>query len=332
MEPNNYSKEAETPTQTPTPTQTAPTANPKPTEPTIQPVESKSKTSKSLTWCLAILAIVGIVAAVIFGYLYFTSPAPSPTPTPAPNQTSTSTEEIDLTDTLLKRDLDRKIATLHYVTSTEPTFTTFGVLREQPLYINGDLPDEVKIAALAYSLSNQSHTLSNEEIDAIIAERGYSNDIRENMRKYIDSIDGDTFRKQYLDTFGKELILGDEDSLYCPKYFYNAEFDIYYQDPDSGCGGTGSLKNYYYKNSYKLAGDKAYVYISVGSLNLENDTVYCDFVQKNSNNELPEVCEADPDLKTFTINNDNYNNYANYRFIFTKAADGTYYFERVEKV
>ena len=324
MEPNNNSKQAEAPTQT------TPSANPKPTEPTIQPVESKSKTSKSLTWCLAILAVVSIVAAVIFGYLYFTSPAPSPTPTPAPNQTSTSTEEIDLTDTLLKRDLDRKIATLHYVSSTEPTFTTARVLREQPLYIDGDLPDEAKIAALAYSLSNQSRTLSNEEIDAIIAERGYSNDIRENMLKFTDVIDGDIFREQYLDTFGKELTLGDEDSLYCPKYLYNAEFDIYYQDPNSGCGGTGNLKNYYYKNSYKLAGDKAYVYISVGSL--ENDTVYCDFVQKKSNSELPEVCETNPDLKTFTINNDNYNNYANYRFIFNKAADGTYYFERVEKV
>lgn len=317
MEPNNN----------PTPTEASASV----AEPTNQETLTKSKSSKSLTWCFAILAIIGIAAAAVFAYLYFTSPTTSPTPTPAPVGPEIA-EEIEITDTLLKKDLDEKIAILHGVYSTEPTFMTgHGIHQEYPLYDSGDLSDGAKLAKVAYSLSNQSHYLNDKEVAAIISEKGYSSDMADIIRNSIQGINGNIFRKKYIDVFGKEPVLNQDSTKYCPLYLYDAELDFFYLDPDSGCGGTSSYENYYYKNSYRLAGDKAYVYVSVGTHNLEDDKIYCDIIFK-SDDPLPDVCDANPDLQSFTINGDNYQDYTNYRFVFNKADDGTYYFEQVEKL
>ena len=79
METNNNVAPSATPAPEPTVPE-APTPSDTPTkssEPALQPDPTPAKSPKPLTWCLAFLAVIGIVAAAIFAYLYFTTPTPS---------------------------------------------------------------------------------------------------------------------------------------------------------------------------------------------------------------------------------------------------------------
>ena len=106
---------------------------------------------------------------------------------------------------------------------------------------------------------------------------------------------------------------------------------FYFIDPNSGCGGTSSATNYYYKNAYTTDGDHAYVYVSASTLSEADLNIYCDIMLYGSG-EKPEVCGAFSDVDEFTLDASNYKDFAQYRFVFKKAANGTYYFEKVEKL
>ena len=148
------------------------------------------KSQKPLIWCLGILALIGLVAAAVFAYLYFTTSTSNPAPTPNNNQSSnaseepTITEETEITDTLLKKDLDKKIAILFNVDNTDPTFATgrgIGYYDEE-LFHNGDLSERAKVNSLIrHTLTMKP--LNEQEILAALAQTGYSGDNEKYFRQ-----------------------------------------------------------------------------------------------------------------------------------------------------
>ena len=212
MEPNNNPVPEVPISETPAPE--APTISVEPIDahkPAPQPEPKSAKSNKPLIWCLAILAIIGIVAAIVFAYLYFTSPVPAPTPAPSNNQSSTTsdepttTEETEITDTLLKKDLDEKIAILHGTNQTDsPLFFRAGTHPEFALYQNGTLSDVAKLSHLAQSLKNYQRELTQNEKEIIAKNYNYEIDEKGNLNVAIDYvIDADKLAEEYYKLYGE---------------------------------------------------------------------------------------------------------------------------------
>lgn len=333
-QPNNINQGIETaPVQVPSP---IPSESTKP-----------AKSNKSLLVILIILLTISLCAAGVFAYLYFSNNAQSPT---VSNTTSENTEpnateeEVEITDTYVLRDLDEKMAILHFSSMTSPVIIKErGTHPELQLYENGDLSEVAKAMHLIYSLSNQARYLSYDEKRSIISELGYSDSEEQALlNELVEAIDANIVAKKYLDVFGKELVYSQiMNDFYCPSYNYSAASNVYYLDPRGGCGGTSPYDNYYYKYKYTTSGDDAYVYVAAttvspdedSSANPESYIVYCD-VFKYYADTKPEVCATitKTEADSFTLDQSNYQDFAQYRFIFHKADDGTYYFEKVEQL
>ncbi|MBR2754017.1 hypothetical protein IKD82_02565 [Candidatus Saccharibacteria bacterium] len=332
MESNNNPVPPETPTSK-TITPDVPLSSTPPIN-----LSKPAKSSKPLIWCLAILATIGIVAAAVFAYLYFTTPT---SPIPNDNQSSTTseepttTEETEITDTYIIRDLSEKTDILHNFASSETTKVIKRYAIQYgyalPLYRDGTLNENAKLTYIINSI-NSNDQFSAEELQSIINEQGYDERAAEDFRMYNNKkILADAVEAKYFDVFGERLIKGaiNNQQHSCPEYYYNSEYDFYYIS-SSGCGGTGPYDATFYKNKYTINGDQAYVYMSAGVFNKEDDKVYCDVIKDD--NSLPAVCGENINYDTFTIDESNYQKFAQYRFVFNKAEDGTYYFSKVEKL
>ena len=346
MESNNNPapSEAPTPEANVQEVPSFPTQPAEPIQPTSQSDPKPTKSSKPVIWCLAILATIGIVAAIIFAYLYFTTPT---NPSPAPTNPSTSTteptteptdEEVEITDTYILKDLNEKIAILHDTTQTDSTIdkgTVVGGYSEPifTMYKTGYInPYQYRVAYVINNLKPQFNYLSTEEREAIAEE--VDPQFREEVKNTaMQGIDGEIVAKRFKEVFGEELRKETADSCYA--YSYNSTYDVYYYM--SACGGTSPYKTFHYKNKYTANKEHAYVYVSVALTSGENGNVYCDISYLDISgvfklSENAKVCDTFAMDTDFTLGESNYQDYAQYRFVFNKADDGTYYFSKVEKI
>ena len=296
------------------------------------------KDNKKVLWVLGIALVLVIAAAIIFAILYFTKPsseqptAETPTSEEEP-PVSTDSEEVEITDTYVLRDLDEKMSILHNVTEVDSLIKKpgNGITYVSPLYKEGNLSEIAKLVHLADSLKGD-YNIGYDAMQSIISEQGYdemnAEAFRENNTK---AIKGETMAAKYLDTYGENLNKGAANGQhYCPGIYYNSSYDFYY-NPVLGCGGTGPYTVLIYKNKYTADTSHAYVYVSVGTFSAEDDKVYCDIVDYDAS-ELPKVCGGPMEYSEFDINEGNYQDFAEYRFVFNQADNGTYYFVKVEKL
>lgn len=339
-----------TPVEAPVPAPEAPQEIPTPQEapaPQASPEPDPAKKSKAVVWLLSFLLILAIAAAAVFAYFYFNNQTSQPTPQggsseTTPSEETESDEEVVITDTYILRDLDEKMAILHISTSTDATTIKIrGMHQELPLYTDGGLSDAAKLAHVMESLKNSSHVLTMQERESVVANE-ISNcencDERNiaNIKQYAYSgVDGDIVVAKYLDVFGENLVYDKtkHGKPYCPYYRYDENSNIYY-DPGGGCGGTSPYTNYYYKSSYTMTKENAYVTVSAATYDDTETpgTIYCDIIGRDSSAALPDVCGTADNYDDFTIDETNYQHFTQYRFIFDKAENGTYYFEKVEKL
>ena len=323
------------------------------TEPIIEPQNSTGiqstppmpfeppKKSNKLSWFFGILSVLALTAAVTFAILYFTKPAAEQPVEPSQSsepETPEPTEdgEVEITDALLKQNLDEKITILHDTdqpsSDLEIIKIGIGYAYSLPLYKEGTLSDVAKLSHVIRKITPDKD-LSQDEMKAAIAEQGYTgNDAKAFEQYHSQGYKVETVSAKYLDVFGVEPKKGaTNDQYYCPHYFYNSTYDFYYE-ATLGCGGTGPYYGHYYKNKYTTKDNHAYVYISAGTFNAEDDKAYCDVLDDPSETNSTKVCGEYSGPNEFHIDENNYQNFAEYRFVFTQADDGTYYFEKVEKL
>lgn len=296
---------------------------------------SKPKTNKALVWCLSILVIISLAAAGAFAYLYFSNAntqnqaQSGGTETGSDSIVDTSDEEVEITDVDIIQDLDEKIAILHDVSTTDKTIKIeagplgFAGYDFRPsLYSSGELAQfNDRLRFVIHSLQDQFRAINPEERASI-----------ENSATIDMVVDGSIVADKYRDVFGEELDISTYVPTHkVPSYMYNDVYDFYYLDPLYAGGGYSPLSEYYYKNKYTASDDYAYVYISTATLNTEDGVVYCDIVTYE-NLASVKTCDNIATDEEFTLDESNYEDYANYRFVFKKAEDGTYYFVKVEKV
>ena len=293
------------------------------------------KSQKPLIWCLGILALISLIAAAVFAYLYFSAPQnTSSTPTTSESELS---EEIEIKDTYILRDLDEKMSILHDAKETGALMKKGGpkYFEAISLYQNR-LSEIAKIAGIANSII-PDYYIGLEEMQSIANEQEYN---AENAEAYLNSYHegykADTIARKYQDVFGEELVKGAANGQsYCPEFYYNSTYDFYY-NASLGCGGTGPDVGLYYKNKYTSDGEHAYVYVSVGTFSAEDNNIYCGIIDYSdsatSSSERPAICGSATDSVEAEIDKTNYQDFSQYRFVFNKADDGTYYFSKVEKL
>lgn len=310
-----------------------------------------SQKSNRLVVVLSILSIIFFITTVVFIYLYFTKPD-SQAQTQNQDQTqnqaktqdlpqaeTTTSAESELTDANIIQDLDEKIAILHDTSQLDATIDKGTVggysINFLNMYTTGYLdPLSMRVAYVINSIETQFHDLNSAEREAVI------NNIQAEYREGVEDlalqgINGDIVAEKYRDVFGKELSR-ETSTEPCYTYRYNETYDFYYQDPVGGCGGTSPYRTYHYKNKYTIDGDKAYVYIYTALLDDENGNVYCDVAYLYTSgvfrlSDDAKICANSSGSESFTLDESNYQDFVQYRFVFNRADDNTYYFDKVEK-
>lgn len=319
---------------------------PQPTQPAPMPPKKKNTTTIVLVVILVLLIVgCGVAAAIMLmpkgGNNAGGSSSSNGGSTPTTPVTPVEPEETEVTDALLKKELDEKIAILHHTTQIDQTIDKGTVVGGYSnaifdMYKTGYLDSNtIRISYVIDSLKSDFRPLSTEERDIVI--NSIPQEYREMVKEEsLQGIDGDKVATKYKGVFGEELV--HETSDECYTYRYDSTHNFYYQDPIDGCGGTSPYATFHYKNKYTTSGDNAYVYVSTALVDWEHGNVYCDIASLDLTNEFKladdaEVCTTLPaDDVLFVLDESNYENYSQYRFIFNKAEDGTYYFSEVEKL
>lgn len=319
---------------------------------------SKPKNSKPLIATSIICAILA-VAGVAFGiYGMFLQPPQkcevnceqtSNSNTNDQESADISNNEVEITDSAIIDDLDKKIAILFNTDNTDRTFNTgmgigyYGL----KLFKQGDISESDKVRSVITN-TLELKPLDEEKINAAVSQNGYSGETENFFRQSIRGIDGELVAEKYKEIFGDTLVKG-EIVEYCGYYKYNKQYDFYYAGIQ-GCGGRTPYSELYYKHSYTEDKNHAYVYISTAVIsptfgktpegyNTEDAPfyVYCDvsYLGDNGIVEDAKVCatlQSYEEKEAFRLDESNYEQYSNYRFVFDKDSNGNYYFNKVEKL
>lgn len=319
----------------------------------IQPIE-KPKNHKTPIIILSIILCISVIAACVFAYLYFSNNSgegqgePAGTSQQTTPPTTEPTEETEITDQSLKDDIDEKIAILLDIEDKSPSLVVRGIgQNDESLFHNGNITESSKVISVI-SNTLELRPLNEEEIASAISQTGLSGEsesyFRQNLAK---GIDGNVVVEKYKEIFGEEIAKGPI-ATSCGQYEYDVIHELYY-DAGFGCGGTTPYIRLYYKNRYTTDDKHAYVYTSAAFMSRTFETspagttdklpwhVYCDITDLGptgvaDNAKECATLQTDEEADSFTLNDSNYEQYAQYRYVFDKADNGVYYFSKVEKL
>ena len=152
----------------------------------------------------------------------------------------------------------------------------------------------------------------------------------------IKMISGETAAKRFEQIFGYNLPKNVDMPI---RYYYNAENDFYFYQPDDD-EVFNSNARYYYQSRFTQTEDNAYVYVSAAFLDPEADKIYCGVYNPyRAKSKVPSLCALasnyktdDSDSYSFKLDESNYKNYSMDRFEFLKTEDGEFVFQKTTSV
>ena len=312
-----------------------------------------SKTLMQVTICVLALVIIGLIGYIIIDKSIWSQPSTQSPNNQPQNQTATSDDATtEITDAAIISDLNKKTAILlsapfdGYDWTSTVTNNSFNYL--DSLMKNGGFAAQEKVYNILYSLyfndafskittSDYSRAEASEAIKDTAIE-GYPDEFYNHVTK----IDADTIAKIYKDLYGEDIKHQSAKEL-CGGFFYDSKKGLYLKGLYDACGGASPISYNLYREKYEAAGDKAYAHIRIGTVRCEHDEVNCTFysgyhsyddTQKmqplgtvNSSKYFANQGEA-----ASVITADNFEDFAPYRLVFTKASDGNYVFDGLEKL
>ena len=125
--------------------------------------------------------------------------------------------------------------------------------------------------------------------------------------------------KLYSNMYGEE-VSGMSIEGGCPNFIYDKYNKKYYGSAE--CGGTTASSLDIYKYIYTSDKDNYYVYLSLSSGTLDKDGEPLCYIDYNRTLEVD--CEK--------IGQNNYQNFSQYKYTFTKDDNGDYVFSKLEKI
>ncbi len=195
------------------------------------------------------------------------------------------------------------------------------ILYRQNIYRKVVLTHDDKMKITFESLVDNFVDLTAEEKQA----KAYSESIE------VKKINVSEVKAQYKKLFGEEPTeLGDYG--HCPTYSYDSTNNVYYK-VIGGCGGTCGYVPISYINSYTEDNDNIYVYVSVGEPMSYSGS---DILFINCDVTGSSVCMSGNvrDYIDFDniINESNYQDFSEYKYTFKKNEDGTFYYDKIERL
>lgn len=298
------------------------------------------KNNKTLKIICIILLIIIILLVGVIGFTLGRN-VPREAKSNYVNKTSSKEEEIkDIDDlTELSTEIDQLLYnrnTTEYITSN--SYGDYG-------FRYGVLKNELT------SSHKQEIVLNVVEWDKITGDKWKSYDKMKDIVEIYDNEGSDWYikdshqvsaakaNKLSIDLFGEKISKPVEEIGNCPLYLYDSKEQIYYR-PSPQCGGISTREVHSYKSKFIQKGNEAYVYVSFAfidqGLTPEDITIYKDFNYKDKSLSFGDLTyeseyTSDQGYYNFSLTEDNYKSFSEYKFIFEQASNGNYYFIKTEQ-
>ncbi len=194
-------------------------------------------------------------------------------------------------------------------------------------FSNNELSDEIKLFHVLENLYIEKMDNSPVTTDYDLSIFGNGNE------DFVVQIDVSLVEDFYYDLYGnKQINHRDFKELWnCPMAIYDEKNQKYYLA--ASCGGTSNVSLTTYIDKYTEDDDYFHVYIRLGAIEGAEDgssiTAYTDFARKKKYRELTEE-ELIHGIDIIT--EDNYKDFSEYKYTFSKKQDGTYYFDSIMKI
>ena len=333
-------------------------------DPTPEPQKPKQGITKK-TFALSIIFTVLLTASItsVVWFLNMNNQKTTNVPQISPSTSTSSTEEdveVELADATIKDRLNYIFGAIHnrydsdFVSdSGKPVSANFFMNYVSSLYKNGEYDNLQKLWTTLFALYHDNEfqslasfsQLNNKDFTPYF---GMIND-NENFRRYVTAVSAEKVEEKYKNLFGNVPTHQDVNEI-CGGFRYDADAKVYYYGQDNGCGGTDTRGLSLYRTKYSSDAENAYIYAKTATVvsDGENCVVYSDVfpdVYDRSNNtiitnvkEYYGECHITPSTPTspstidFDLSTAKLPDFAEYRFVFTKAPDGSYYFDSVEKL
>ncbi len=309
---------------------------------------AERKNNKTTVILSAVVAVMAVVIAVVFAYLYFTNlPCNSGDDETGKGQSSEeqsgdsgnggSSENVGRDEADIIEELKEKVGVILGKIEDDNVIRIGRSIdsNDMTLFSEGVMSVPVNIIKAIKFYKPDTISLSDDQINTILNKGtdAFSDEIKKYLESNRDGVafSGDDVAYAYEKLFGIAIVHQSAMAV-CPGYTYDSELNVYYRPMAGGCGGMTDYNRQYYVYDYDVTGDNAYVYIVAASSNGEGELL-CDvytYDELNSGESI-NICGSVSDPENL-INSSNYQDFAKYRFVFNKADDGTYYFVKVEKL
>ena len=230
--------------------------------------------------------------------------------------------EVESNDEIFNDKIKGKINMIEKISSLNPLPLWPNIetgYREGDIYIkdvaNSDIAAELKLynilENLLFEYNRKSPVTTNYDFGDLNA-----------YKEVITQLDVQLVEEEYIKLYGTKDF-SHKDFSGCPMFIYDSVNKKYYGSAE--CGGASTVFLNTYVNRITTKGDEAYAYVSLGAINLEENCVYTNYERTFKYNG--QVADYYGDI----INKDNYKEFSEYKYTFTKDKDN-YYFTSVERL
>ena len=238
----------------------------------------------------------------------------------------TKNEEVAITDQSLIEDLEMKSSILYNIGKIDGGGLGTFFTKNTTL---ADLKEDDKLTAILIYANLKSNKITHEPITQEIYKKYLNNwfgekvtdeQLAEEITTFY-TLDGDKINEIALNLYNSNITNYDN-NVGCPNFKYYDDVNKYLAICTCGNSGEDFLYTYNYK--YTKDNDNAYVYVSIATLNNDDGKIYSDYEKTKVYKE---------DSASFSLNEDNYKDVAQYKLIFNYNKDtNNYNFSQLEKV
>lgn len=223
-------------------------------------------------------------------------------------------EEEELFDNAIKEEISQKISILESIQKIDTEQNEIAPIYKKDIK-SSDMSNDIKLDSVLDNLYYQKNGKSPVTTDYDLSMYGGEEFVQLDLLE-VENV--------YYNLYGDKKI-EHKNIESCPQYIYDSKNQKYYGA--AACGGTTnlSIESYIYK--YTTKSDKLYAYVSLAIVEADDQgtIVYTDYERQNKYSNPINNLE-----NIITI--DNYKEFSQYQYTFTKNDDGTYYFDSIEKI
>lgn len=234
--------------------------------------------------------------------------------------------ETEITDTIIKDELEQKVAIIEYM-DIESIDIKNSYWYPADIYYNDKTTlenldsNETLYAVLKYHYAEKNFTQLTTDYDfsEIYSDKNYWSEV-------FTQISSESILNEHNKLFKNLSVNLMEGTIgTCPSFTYDATNKLFYGG--SQCGGISLISTLTYINKYTQLDNNVYVYVSVGTMNGETNYIYTDYKSTEPYRTL-----TNSDNAQNIITAENYTDFSEYKYTFSKNTDGSYSFIQVERV